>query len=142
MSAENEAVARRWYDELCNQRRPEVADEIISDDHVYRDPQVPAGRGPEGVKELVRPYQEALDGHWDVQDVFSSGDQVCVRWVGTGTHHGEVMGLAPTGKAIRVDAVSVHRMSGGKIAETWTVWDTLGFLQQVGAVPAAAGAAA
>jgi steroid delta-isomerase-like uncharacterized protein len=142
MSAENEAVVRRFYEELCNQRRPEVADEIITDDHVYHDPQVPAGLGPEGAKELVRPYQEAIDGHWGVEDVFSSGDMVCVRWIGTGTHRNELMGLAPTGKPIRVDALSVHRISGGKIAETWTVWDTLGMLQQVGAVPAPAGAAA
>ena len=142
MSAENEALVRRWYEDLCNQRRLEVADEIISDDHAYRDPQAPAGRGPDGVKELVRPYQEALDGHWDVQDVFSSGAMVCVRWIGTGTHNGELMGLAPTGKSVRVDALSTHRVSGGKIAETWTVWDTLGMLQQIGAVPAPAGAAA
>jgi predicted ester cyclase len=50
-----------------------------------------------------------------------------------------VNGIPPTGKAIRVDAISIHRMAGGKIAETWEVWDTLGFLQQVGVVPAAAG---
>ena len=42
----------------------------------------------------------------------------------------------PTGKKISVDAISIHRMEGGKIAETWEVWDTLGFLQQLGVVPA------
>jgi hypothetical protein len=34
-----------------------------------------------------------------------------------------------------VDAIAIHRMRGGKIAETWEVWDTLGFLQQIGVVP-------
>jgi predicted ester cyclase len=44
--------------------------------------------------------------------------------------------IPPTGKKISVDAITVHRMANGKIAETWEVWDTLGFLQQVGVVPA------
>jgi predicted ester cyclase len=44
-------------------------------------------------------------------------------------------GIPPTGKSIRVEAISIHRMRDGKIAETWEVWDTLGFLQQLGVVP-------
>lgn len=59
-----------------------------------------------------------------------------VRWTGSGTHIGEVNGIAPTGEKVEVDAISIHRMAGGKIAETWEVWDTLGFLQQLGAIPA------
>ncbi len=42
----------------------------------------------------------------------------------------------PTGKNVRVDAISIHRMRQGKIAETWEVSDTLGFVQQLGVVPA------
>ncbi len=48
------------------------------------------------------------------------------------------MGLAPTGKPIDVDAISIFRIADGKIAEEWTVWDALGLLQQVGAAPAPA----
>jgi ketosteroid isomerase-like protein len=74
--------------------------------------------------------------HWDPR-----GRALTPR---TGTLHGidasgapvEVNGISPTGKPIRVDAISVFRMAGGRIAETWEVWDTLGFLQQIGVVPA------
>ena len=52
------------------------------------------------------------------------------------------MGVAPTGKAISVEAISVFRIANGKIAEEWTVWDALGLLQQVGAVPTPDAAAA
>ena len=44
-------------------------------------------------------------------------------------------GIPPTGNKVRVDAISIHRVEDGKIAETWQVWDTLGFLQQLGVVP-------
>lgn len=100
------------------------------------DPQVPAGVGPQAVADVVSVYQEGVNGHWQIEDIFSSGDKVTVRWTGSGTHVGEVNGIPPTGKSVSVDAISIHRLQGGKIAETWEVWDTLGFLQQLGVVPA------
>ena len=48
---------------------------------------------------------------------------------------GDLMGVPPTGKPIEVEAISVFRIAEGKIAKEWTVWDALGLLQQVQAVP-------
>ena len=138
MSTENEALVRRFFEEFCNGRRAEVADEIIAADYVSHGPQAPPADGPEGVKARVGLYQESVDGHWRVDELFSAGDRVVARWTGTGTHVGELMGIPPTGKAIEVDAISVFRIADGRIAEEWTVWDALGLLQQVEAVPAAA----
>jgi steroid delta-isomerase-like uncharacterized protein len=138
MSVENEALVQRFFDDFCNGRQADLADEIVADDYVSHGPQAPPAEGPAGVKARVRVYQESLDGHWDVQEVFSAGDRVVARWTGSGTHRGELMGVAPTGKPIAVDAISVFRVAGGKIAEEWTVWDALGLLQQVDAVPAPA----
>lgn len=138
MSAENELVVRRFIEELCNGRRGDVADELISQDYVAHGPQTPPAEGPDGVRERVAIYQEALDGHWNVEEILSAADRVIVRWTGTGTHRGELMGLEPTGRNISVDAISVFRIADGRIAEEWTVWDALGLLQQVGAVPVAA----
>ena len=87
--------------------------------------------------DVVSVYQKGVDGHWHIDELFSAGDRVVVRWTGSGTHVAEVNGIPPTGKKIRVDAITIHRMAGGKIAETHEVWDTLGFLQQLGVVPAA-----
>jgi predicted ester cyclase len=46
--------------------------------------------------------------------------------------------IPPSDRAISVEAITIHRIVGGKIAEEWTVWDALGLLRQIGAVPAAA----
>jgi steroid delta-isomerase-like uncharacterized protein len=86
--------------------------------------------------DVVSTYQNGVEGHWGIEEVFSAGDRVVVRWTGTGHHTGEVNGIPPSGKAVRVDAISIHRLQDGKIAETWEVWDTLGFLRQIGVVPA------
>ena len=137
MSAENEAVVRRFYEQMCNERKNELAPELFTADHEMHDPQVPAGRGPEGMAATVSVYQEGVEGHWGIEEIFSAGDRVVVRWTGSGTHTGELNGIPATGKSVRVDAISIHRVADGKIAETWEVWDTLGFLQQLGVVPAA-----
>jgi steroid delta-isomerase-like uncharacterized protein len=135
MSAENEALVRRFFEEFCNQRRGELADELIAPEYVAHGPQAPPADGPDGVRERVGLYQNAVDGHWNVEEVVCAGDRVVVRWTGTGTHRGELMGVDPTGRPIEVDAISIFRIADGKIAEEWTVWDALGLLQQVGAVP-------
>ena len=135
MSAENEAVVRRFYEEMNNGRKNELAVELFTADHMMHDPQVPAADGPEGVAAVVSTYQTGVNGHWEINDIFSSNDKVVVRWTGTGEHVAEVNGIPPTGKKVDVSAISIHRMQAGKIAETWEVWDTLGFLQQLGVVP-------
>jgi steroid delta-isomerase-like uncharacterized protein len=135
MSAVDEQVVRRFYEQMCNGRRNDLAAELFTDDHVLHDPQVPAGPGPTGMVEAVSVYQRGVDGHWQIEEIRSSGDTVTVRWTGTGRHVAEINGLAPTGRTIRVDAICVHRMRDGRIAETFEVWDTLTFLRQLGAVP-------
>jgi hypothetical protein len=87
MSAENEALARRFFEEFCNGRDAAVADEIIAPDYVSHGPQAPPAVGPDGVRDRVAVYQDALDGHWDVQEIHSMGDRVVVRWIGSGTHN-------------------------------------------------------
>ncbi len=135
MSAANEAVVRRYYEQMCNERKNELAAELFTADHVMHDPQVPTEVGPQGMADTVAAYQRGVDGHWGIEEIFSVDDRVVVRWTGTGTHNGEINGIPPTGKRIRVDAITIHQLRDGKIAETWEVWDTLGFLQQLGVVP-------
>jgi steroid delta-isomerase-like uncharacterized protein len=137
MSAENEATVRRFYEEMCNGRRNDLAPELFTESHRLHDPQVPSGEGPQGMSDVVSTYQVGVDGSWGIEDLFSAGDRVVVRWTGSGTHVGEVNGIPATGKPVSVDAITIHRMEGGKIAETWETWDTLGFLQQIGAIPSA-----
>jgi predicted ester cyclase len=61
---------------------------------------------------------------------------VAVRWVGRGTHRGELMGIPPTGKSVTVTGITVVRANAsGETEEAWVNLDTLGMLQQLGVIP-------
>ena len=58
-------------------------------------------------------------------------------WTGAGTHDGELMGMPPTGKSVEIAGITIDRIADDKIAESWTCFDTLGMMQQLGAIPEA-----
>jgi steroid delta-isomerase-like uncharacterized protein len=134
----NQALATRFFDEVCNGRKLNVADEIFTPAHQHHDPANPGiGTGPEGMKQLVSIYQTAFpDAHWHVDEMLEAGDRVITRWTGTGTHRGDLAGMPPTGRTATVTGVWIHRIEGGRIVESWDVWDALGLFTQLGAVPA------
>jgi steroid delta-isomerase-like uncharacterized protein len=134
MSKENEALVRRYVEEVYDQRKLEVVDEIFAADFTLHDPDLPGGaRGPEGIKRIVETFVDAFpDLQVTLEDEFSSGEKVVTRWTSKGTHQGELMGIAPTGRRIEVAAVGIWRVSEGEIAEAWLVYDALGMMQQLG----------
>jgi steroid delta-isomerase-like uncharacterized protein len=137
MSEENKALVRRWFEELFNEGNLEVADEIFASNNIPHDPSLPnLPLGPEGAKQLVNLYRSAFpDVRLTIEDELADGDKVVTRWVGRGTHQGVLMGVAPTGEQVETTGISIWRIEEGKIVESWANYDTLGMLQQVGALP-------
>ena len=141
---EREALARRYFEDAFSEGRLDVLDEVMSDDFVPHDPQVDLGtlRGPAAGRSVIETYRSAFpDLRMSIEDVIEQGDRVVIRWVATGTHSGELNGLAPTDRAVTVSGTTIQRVAGGRVAEAWTNWDTLGLLQQIGASPAPGGIA-
>ncbi len=134
----NQSIVARYFDEMCNARQLDAAAEIFAPGHSYHDPSSPwVGPGPEGMQQLVSAYQSAFpDAHWQVEEMIVADESVVARWTGTGTHRGELSGIAPTGRSVNVAGVWIFRLSGGKVAESWNVWDTFGMMQQLGVAPA------
>jgi steroid delta-isomerase-like uncharacterized protein len=137
MSEENKALARRFLEEAFNEGNLGVVDEIVASDYVLHDPALPEEiRGPEGVKGFVEMYRSAYpDTDITVEEQIAEGDDVVTRWTGRGTHQGELLGVPPSGNRVEVAGITIDRISGGKFAESWTIYDALGMLQQIGAIP-------
>jgi steroid delta-isomerase-like uncharacterized protein len=138
MSEENKAIARRVLEEVFSaQGNLDVADELFAPNYVGHDPVSPEDiRGPEGVKELASMYRNAFpDVQQSVEDQVAEGDKVVTRWIASGTHQGELMGIAPSGNRATVTGISIERIVDGKIVESWDKYDALGMMQQIGAIP-------
>jgi steroid delta-isomerase-like uncharacterized protein len=114
-----------------------VIDELVSPDFIGYDTAEPEPiRGPAGVKANVEKYRGGFsDARITVDEQIAEGDTVATRWTGTGTHDGEIAGIAPTGKQATVTGLTISRVQNGLLVEDRTVWDTLGMLVQLGAVP-------
>jgi steroid delta-isomerase-like uncharacterized protein len=142
MSAEeNKAVTRRINDEVWTNGNVEVIDEVIADDYVHTvvGAQEPI-RGRQGFRELVTMYRNAFpDFGITTEEQIAEGDVVVTRWTGTGTHRGDLMGIPATGKRSTAAGITIDRFAGGKLVAGWAIFDQLGLLQQLGAVPMPAG---
>jgi steroid delta-isomerase-like uncharacterized protein len=140
MSEENKALARRFVDEVYNKGNVDFIDEVVVPNWVEHDPSSPEGMnsGVEGAKRFVEMYRNAFpDLRVTAEDLIAEGDKVVMRWTARGTHQGELMGIPPSGNRVEVTGINIDRMEGGKVVESWSNYDTLGLMQQIGAVPSA-----
>jgi steroid delta-isomerase-like uncharacterized protein len=143
MSESNKALVRRLCEEAISKGNFGVLDETLAPDYVYREPTVGEKKGKNGLRELVTMYRTAFpDLKMTIDEQIAEGDKVFTRWTATGTHRGVLMGFPPTGKQVRVQGATVTRFANGKIAEDTEVYDALGMLRQIGALPSAVGKAA
>jgi steroid delta-isomerase-like uncharacterized protein len=134
---QNRAVVRRFIDEVFNQGDLSVAEEILAPDYIHHDPATAEmGSGVDGLEKMIQFYREAFpDYRITLDEQIATEDRVVERWTGRGTHQGTMMGIPATNRTIEASGISIHRLQNGKIAETWTVFDTAGLLRQLGVVP-------
>jgi len=134
---ENKAIVRRVNDEVWSEGHLDVIEELIADDFVATVVGAPQQiRGPQGFREFVGIYRKAFpDLRITVDEQFAEGETVVTRWTATGTNEGELMGMPATGKQATTAGININRISGGKLVEGWGLFDQLGLLQQIGAVP-------
>jgi steroid delta-isomerase-like uncharacterized protein len=145
MSEQNKALSKRFAEEIFNQGKLQLADELVASNATFHDPGVPGGKftGPEGFKQFAQVYRGAFpDLHITINDQVAEGDKVASRWTATGTHKGQLMGIAPSGKHATITGMILDRYQNGKLVESWANYDMFGMLQQLGVVPALAPAGA
>jgi steroid delta-isomerase-like uncharacterized protein len=135
---ENKATVRRFVEEVFNKGNLNIISQLVDNNYVGHDPSQPSEvRGLEGLKKNIRDLRSAFpDLTLKINDIFADGDKVCCRWIGSGTHKNEYLGLPPTNKkATNVSGLEVFRLSNNKIVEDWNIWDAMGWMKQIGAIP-------
>jgi len=95
------------------------------------------GTGPEAFKQARAMLYAGFPGlHFTIEDMIIEGEKVADLLTGRGTHEGEFMGVAPTGKRVEFQGMAILRIAQGKIVENRGMPDMLGLMQQIGAFPA------
>lgn len=134
MSDTNEAVIRRFVNEVLNKGNYSAMRELVHTNYVYRSPgQVLLG--PEALEDLLTAYRTGLpDMNTRVDDLIVSGEKIVISITLTGTHSGDLMGIPATGNQVTVHGMVLSRLEDGKIIEEWEILDIFGMLEQLGVV--------
>ena len=133
------ATMRRLY-ELLSAGDIDGFGEHAADDFVEHEETPGFEPSKAGVIEMFKMYRAAFpDLRMEAEDVLVDGDKVVARVRATGTHQGEFMGMPATGKSVDVQLIDIIRFGDDGLAhEHWGVFDALGMMQQLGAIPAPA----
>ena len=135
---DNKELIRHLIQEALNGGNTDVADGRFTDDyrvHLAGRPDDGATRGADAFKAIVGIWRGACsDWHMTIEQFVAEGDYVATRFTTRGTHDGPLFGIPPTGKSFTVHGQELHRIEGGKVAETWVGDDIPSILVQLGVI--------
>jgi predicted ester cyclase len=138
MSAEaNKFLVRRFYEEI-DKGNLDILDELVAPDYLDHNPPPFPGMhaGLEGLKQAFKVFRDATPGHHQIEDQIAEGDKVVTRLTSHGKHEGDLPGAPKTGNDLKMTSITIHRIANGKLVEKWAEKDMLGFLRQIGVMPA------
>ena len=132
-TTENTAAARRWFDAM-SRHDLDVVQELFAPGYALHYPGLPEGMGGhDAIRALVGGYYAAFpDLRFTVERTVAEGDLVLVHWTAEGTHRGELLGIAPTGRRAAWTGTSLLRMRDARVVEDWVHPDAIGLFAQLG----------
>jgi steroid delta-isomerase-like uncharacterized protein len=136
---DNKAIAHR-FGQVWAAGGLHIVDELAAPDLVVSYPIYPQPiRGAEAFKAFLTEFIAGLpDVTVTVDDTIAEGDKVALRWTLRGTHKGPLFGFPPTGRPVQISGITFYRIADGKVVEETGIGNTLGLMQQIGAVVAPA----
>ena len=119
-SEQNKALLERYIEEVWHKENPGALDAFLAPDYQrHRSPHAPPLNLADQ-KQLLKGFRAAFpDIAITVEDVIAEGDKIAFRSTMHGTHQGEILGIAPTGRAVTFSLLDIIRIQDGKIAEQW-----------------------
>ncbi|HEV8714651.1 MAG TPA: ester cyclase [Candidatus Binatia bacterium] len=121
---DNKALVRRWFEEVLNKKDLAAIGNFIAPTYVGHAPGAPDVKGPDGFRQRLTALHAAFpDLTETIEDMIAEGDKVVVRNTLRGTHRGEIMGMAPTGKPVTWTTMGILRIVNGKFEEGWIMSD-------------------
>jgi steroid delta-isomerase-like uncharacterized protein len=130
----NKVSSRRYFEEIWNEGKYALLNDLLAPTYVDRMSSWPAG--PEGVRQEMSLYRKAIPNlHFRVEDVIAEDDKVVTRLTVTGTQHGDLPRIPAAGKQFTVSGIVIFRFDDGRAVEGWMEFNFLGLYRQLGAIP-------
>jgi predicted ester cyclase len=128
----NKALVRRFYEQVYDRENLAAIKEFIDPNCVAHLSTDRTTRGPVAIKQAVARLLAAFpDLVVTIEGQMTDGDQVITRWRLEGTHRGEWQEIPPTGRRVRMMGITIFRLAGDRVVESWETADELGLLQQI-----------
>ena len=128
---------QRMFQEIINEGRLDVADELFDEDFVDHGPMGDMA-GRDTFKQLVAQWRDAVpDVHCDVDTVITQGDLCAWLVRTTGTHTGDALGFPATGRRFETVSANIGRFRDGRAVEHWAEQGMFPMLTQIGVIPMA-----
>jgi len=100
-------------------------------------PEMQELRGPDAMRAWLLANQQTFpDYREEIEMLVGEGDLIAWRSLGTGTQTGPMGPLPATGRRMSISIIGLHRVENGKLLETWTSWDNVAALRQLGLLSA------
>jgi predicted ester cyclase len=123
---DHKTVVVRFFEEVWNARQPHVTDELLAPTYLGHERNAADTHGPIGMRHVAQAFHGAFpDARFTLIDVIAEADSVVLHLRVDATH-------AATGRPVAITGMVLYRLRAGKIAESWSNWDELGMLQQLG----------
>jgi len=130
------ASIAREYSEAWNRRDWAKWRELLHPQYTYTGGDGQVQKGPEAGLAIGQMFASAFpDGKSDIQKITASGDTAIVEFIGSGTHTGDLMGIAPTGRQVTIPVCDILEIRDGKIIAEREYMDMLTMMQQLGVAP-------
>ena len=133
MSKEQNLAALGKFAEAVNTGNFDLFREAVAPDCVDHDPAPDQGPGPEGYRKFFSAVRAAFpDLAVGLDTMVADEESIAFAYTMNGTHRGVLMGIAPTGKTMKIRGVQISKFGDGKMVERWGSSDQLGMLEQLG----------
>lgn len=132
----NRKLIQRYFNEVWNQGRVDVLDELLTPDYLNHSPGLPNPRpGPADLKPIVLAMRHGISGlHYDILDLVIAEDKVMAYVRLTGVHGAELFGIPASGGRIDVRQMQIEWIRDGRIWQHWRLTDDLTLLRQMGQI--------
>jgi len=129
---DNKQFMAHFVEEVLNKKNLSAIDDIVAENFLEHIPFPGQGPGREGLRDIVVVFITAFpDLHWDIDEQIAEGEKVVTRFTMTGTHHGDFMGIPPTGRSVNVWGIVIDVVRNGLFSESRIILDSPALIQQL-----------